>query len=136
MKDQGEMDVDEAQYKEAVCALEKGDESAKTKVAFYKLSGRGGATVDADEAVTLLEERVKDGDGEAMWMLGLCCEYGIGTDQDIDRAESLYSQSWQVGNVVGDFLTTHNQGGRGTGVMAMWFRLCSFFPEGRYLLQR
>ena len=87
---------DEARYREAVHAMECGDERAKTRVAFYKLSGRGGAEVDADEAVALLEERVKDKDDEAMWMLGLCCEFGTGTEQNIERAESLYWQSGEV----------------------------------------
>jgi len=52
----------EAQYREAVQAMERGDESAKTIVAYYKLSGVGGAMVNADEAVALLEERARDGD--------------------------------------------------------------------------
>ena len=106
-----------AQYREAVKAMEKGDKSAKTKVAFYKLSGRGGAKVDEDEAVVLLEERAKDGDSEAKWMLGLCCEYGIGIEQDIERAELLYQQSKEGGNVVGEFLFENDRGGRGSGVM-------------------
>ena len=45
---------------------------------------------DADAAVALLEEKVKDGDAEAMWMLGVCCEFGMGMEQDVERAEQLY----------------------------------------------
>ena len=112
-----EQKSEEAQYRKAVQAMESGDESAKTKVAFYKLSGRGGVEVDADGAVALLEERVKEGDYEAKWMLGLCCEYGIGTEQDIERAEKLYGESCEGGNVVGEFLKKNDEGGRGTGVM-------------------
>ena len=41
----------------------RGEESAKTKLAWYKLSGMGGAKVDVDGAVKLLEERVKGKDG-------------------------------------------------------------------------
>ena len=107
---------DEVQFKEAVLAMERGEDSAKTKVAFYKLSGRGGAGVDEDEAVALLEECVKDRDCEAMWMLGLCCEFGIGIEQDIERAEMLYKQSSEGGNVVGDCLVKNTiEGRRGSG---------------------
>ena len=120
MAEEGSREVldDEAQYKEAVRAMERGDESAKTKVAFYKLSGRGCADVDPDEAVVLLEERVKDRDCEAMWMLGLCCEYGMGTEQNIGRAEALYRESFEGRNVVGEFLK-NGKGVRGSRVMKL-----------------
>ena len=108
---------DEEEYEKAVCSMESGDESAKTKVAFFKLSGRGGVEVDADSAVALLEERVKDKDAEAKWMLGLCCEYGMGTEQDIKSSSSLYKESYEEGNIVGEFLWKNGYGGRGSGVM-------------------
>ena len=108
---------DEVQYREAVHAMKSGDESAKIKVAFFKLSGCGGVEVSSSEAVALLEERVKEGDCEAKWMLGLCCEYGIGTEQDIERAVKLYGECWEGGNVVGEFLMKNDKAGRGTGVM-------------------
>ena len=114
---------DEVKFKVTAHAIESGDDSAKTKVAYCKLSGRGGVEVDADGAVTLLEERIKDSDCEAQWMLGLCCEYGIGIEQDIQRAEKLYRESCEGGNVVGEFLLKNDnwswngKGGRGTGVM-------------------
>ena len=73
----------ETKYKEVVEAVEKGDSKAKTKLAYYKLSGYGGCEIDADEAVVLLKERVKDKDTDAMWLLGLCYEYGMGCEQDI-----------------------------------------------------
>ena len=76
----------------------------KTEVAWCKLSGFGGAKVDADEAVVLLTERVKDKDSEAMWILGICKEYGRGTRQDIEGAEELYKQSSESGNEVGKIL--------------------------------
>ena len=106
----------EVLYKELVRAMESGFVRAKTLVAFFKLSGRGGVDIDADEAVALLEERVKDRDSEAQWMLGMCCEYGIGTEQDTERAVKLYGESCEGGNVVGEFLMK-NEGGRGMGVM-------------------
>ena len=84
---------EEKQYANAKHAVETGDESAKTELAWFMLSGRGGAVVDADGAVELLEERVKEGDVEAMWMLGLCKEYGRGTEQDCEGATELYEKS-------------------------------------------
>ena len=59
--------------------------------------------MDKDEAVVLLEERRKDRDGEAMWMLGICKEYGIGCEQDLKEAEGLYKECCECGNVVGKF---------------------------------
>ena len=76
---------DEQEYKDAMNAVERGENSAKTKVAWYKLSGHGGAEKDENGAVVLLEERVKEGDAEAMWMLGVCNEFGVGTEQNIKR---------------------------------------------------
>ena len=107
---------DENQYKEALHAIENGDDNAKTKVAFYKLSGRGGVEIDEKGAVDLLEERCKDDDSEAMWMLGLCCEYGMGIEQNIERANMLYEQS-SGANVVGFFLSKSIWTERKTGVM-------------------
>ena len=94
-------------YEAVLSAVEKGGESAKTKLAFYKLSGYGGARKDVDEAVILLEERVKDRDREAMWMLGLCKEYGIGTEQDIEASKNLYKQSSEAGNEIGKILVSN-----------------------------
>ena len=110
---------DVPQYIEVVNAMEDGDVKAKTKVAYYKLTGLGGVEVDEDEAVVLLEEGAKDGDSEAKWILGLCYEYGIGIEQDIERAELLYEQSSEDGNVVGKFLLENAEGGRGSGVMTV-----------------
>ena len=108
---------EEKEYKEVVNAVESGDNKAKTKLAWYKITGCGGAKIDKDGAVVLLEERVKHGDMEAMWMLGLCYEYGMGCEQDIREAEKLYKQCFDSGNVIGMFLCEN--GKRGSGVMYM-----------------
>ena len=105
---------DEAQSIEAVHALEL-DEISKTKTALCKLS----CGDDAEGAIELLEDLVGNGNGEAEWILGLCYEYGIGTEQDAEHAVSLYHQSREAGNVVGKFLLTNEEGGRGTGVMTV-----------------
>ena len=104
-------------YNDVLNAVERGDGSAKTKLAWLKLSGVGGTEKDEDGAVLLLEERVKEGDDEAMWMLGVCNECGIGTEQDIERAEDLYKQSSERGNEIGMFFA--GSGSRGRGRMGM-----------------
>ena len=104
----------ESKYDDVEKAIEKGDEKAKTKLAWLKLSGRGGAERDEDGAVALLEERVKDGDGEAIWMLGVCYEYGLGIEQNVRLAESLYKKSSSGYNETGRYFYTHR---RDNGVM-------------------
>ena len=94
-------------YKEILATVERGDNSAKTKLAWYKLTGDGGVDVDVNGAVALLEERVAEGDLEAMWMLGVCNEFGIGTEQNIERAEKLYKQSSEGGNEIGKILVAN-----------------------------
>ena len=111
------MSKEEAEYKELLRAVEGGNNEAKTKLAWYKLSGCGGAEVDKEGAVALLEERVKDKDVEAMWMLGLCYEYGMGVEQDLERAEELYEESSDGKSVIGEFLAEHGRNERGSGKM-------------------
>ena len=79
------------------------------------LEGSHGMTIDADAAVALLEEKVKDRDAEAMWMLGVCCEFGMGTEQDVERAEQLYKCGAEQGNATAKLLTDKlaNKNGRG-----------------------
>ena len=99
-------------------AAEGGNDKAKTRFAWFLLSGCGGTEVDEDRALVLLEEREKDKDSEAMWMLGLCYEYGIGCERDVERAECLYKRCCECENVVGKFF--ENNGGmnkRGSGLM-------------------
>ncbi len=106
-------------YEAVLSAVERGEESAKTKLAWYKLCGLEGTKKNVDEAVALLKERVKKKDGEAMWMLGICKEYGIGTEEDIEGAEKLYSESSKRGNVRGEILMTKREYGRGSGKMKL-----------------
>ena len=109
----------EEEYKEVAKAVESGDNSAKTKLAWYLLSGCGGAEVDKERAVKLLRERVKEEkDGEGMWMLGMCYEYGMGCEQDLIEAEGLYKECRECENVVGKFLVENREyNERGSGVM-------------------
>ena len=58
-----------------------------------------GMARDADGAVVVLQQQVDEHhDAQAMWLLGLCCEYGLGTDQDTQRAEQLFQQAAQHGD--------------------------------------
>ena len=109
------MTSEEKEYRDALSAVKRGDESTKTTVAWYKLSGYGGAEKDEEGAVALLEERVKEGDTEAMWMLGVCNEFGIGTEQNIERAEELYRQSSDGENRIGEILMKNKEYERGGG---------------------
>ena len=104
-------------YKEVKSAVERGDNKAKTNLAWYKLSGYGGVEIDMKNAFVLLEERVEDEDIEAMWMLGLCYEYGMGCEQDLEKAELLYKQSSDNGSVIGKFLFENGKYERGCGIM-------------------
>ena len=113
--------AERVKYEEILSAVERGEGSAKTKLAWYKLSGMGGAKVDVDGAVKLLEERVKGKDGEAMWMLGMCKEYGRGIERDIEGAEKLYKESKEAGNEIGEILVKKGElwYGRGSGKMGI-----------------
>jgi len=105
---------EEEEYKLTEKLVELGSNKAKTKLAHYKLLGHGCET-DADEAVVLLTERVKDDDSEAMWLLGLCYEFGMGTEQDLDEADSLYDLSYD--DPVGRFITDNLDSELGSGVV-------------------
>ena len=100
-------------------AVERGDENAKTKLAWLMLSGLGGAVVDEDGAVALLEQRVKDKDTDAMWILGVCYEFGLGTEQDLERARKLNQQSRNGRNEIGKFFVRYKINGRGDGYLRM-----------------
>ena len=67
----------------------------------------------ADEAVVLLEEGVKCQDSEAMWMLGVCCEFGMGIEQDVERAQQLYCASSQQGSATASLLATELKNRKG-----------------------
>ena len=106
------------EYKQVVEAVKEGNKEAKTKLARYLLSGYGGVQIDEDRAFDILKERVKDKDVEAMWMLGLCCEYGRGCEASVEKAEALYKRSREGGNAIGVFLVENGERNeRGSGVM-------------------
>ena len=109
----------ELKYEDVKRAIEGGNNSATTKLAWLKLSGLGGADVDEDGAVAMLEKRVRDRDTDAMWILGACYEYGMGIEQDIKRAEALYKQSSEKGNEIGLFFEYRGWNIRGSGKMIM-----------------
>ena len=124
-EDDEKVSKEEAQFREVLSAVERGDEKAKTKLAWYKLSGCGNVDVDEDYAFALLTERVKENDPDAMWMLGLCYEFGMGCEEDYDEAKSLYIGSYEYENVVGKFLA-ENEEETGCGVMRKRYGLLFF----------
>ena len=81
----------------------------------WMLEGSHGVERDADAAVALLEEKVKDRDAKSMWMLGVCCEFGMGTEKDVARAEQLYKRGAEQRNTTAKLLTgkLKNNNGRG-----------------------
>ena len=99
--------------------MEKKKTEECVEKARWMLEGSHGMTRDADTAVALLEEKVKDRNTEAMWMLGVCCEFGIGTEQDVERAEQLFQNATQQGNTTAKLLTDKlkNKNGRGNTQM-------------------
>ena len=78
-------------------AVKRGDQRAKTLLAFLLLSGLGGASIDHAQAVRLLQERVNNKDIDALWMLGLCYEFGMGVQQNKNTALSLYGKAGGMG---------------------------------------
>ncbi len=92
------MTSEEEDYNSVLEAVEKGDESAKTKAAWLILAGLGDDEIDV---IALLKERMVEGDFEAMWMLGVCKEFGIETKQNTNQAAMLYDQSRDGGSKIG-----------------------------------
>ena len=117
MSERVEKTSDELEYEKVLRAVRRGNSKAKTKLARFKLSGLGGAEVDKDGAVALLKKCVKDKGSDAVWMLGLCYEYGMGCEQDVEEAEKFYKRSSDGGNAIGDFFAKNGRVVRESGVM-------------------
>ena len=96
----------------------------KTLLALFKLSGINGVDRDETGALNLLEERVRVNDAEAMWILGLCCQYAKGCKKNFERADSLYHQSADSGSEVGKFFVKN--AGR------LYRRGCGSSPSNAY----
>ena len=62
-----------------------------------KMEGGRSKKPDFKTAVEWLE-KAKVHDAEAMWMLGVFCEFGMGTAQDVGRAVELYRLAAEQGN--------------------------------------
>ena len=114
-KDQGSSE--QTKLEQVLEAVKRGDGEAKKLLASFMLTGREGVLIDQEGAVILLQELVKDNDIDAMWMLGLCFEFGMGCEQDFEQAELLYKNSSDKGSAAGELLYSHGKNSRGTGVM-------------------
>ena len=97
---------EEDRYQNALSGSQSGDLNAKVVLAWFMLAGRGGAQKDENGAVALLEECVANGNIEAMWMLGVCCLFGLGMTKDAERGLSLFGKSADSGNIIGSYLKT------------------------------
>lgn len=97
-------------YDEVLKRIERKEWRAKTELAWYMLTGVGGAEKDEGAALDLLYERVREGDGKAMWMLGICMLFGIGTKKNVEEAERLFKRSQRKNNDVGAFLVRRKIG--------------------------
>ena len=63
---------------------------------------------EPERAVEVLKKCVDEtGDAEAMWMLGMLQEYGMGTVQDKSSAQRLYREASKKNDPVGRFLLDH-----------------------------
>ena len=69
--------------------------------------------------MTLLEQRVEAGDSEAMWMLGLCSSFKLGTKKG--RALDLFSQAKSLGNKTGEYLVSE------------YLHFCALHPQTLHL---
>ena len=75
---------------------------------------------DADGAVVVLQQQVDEHhDAQAMWLLGLFCEYGMGTQQDTQRAEQLFQQAAQQGDETAKLLVGKPKNWNGRGCLDM-----------------
>ena len=52
-------------------------------------------------------------------MLGVCCEFGMGTEQDVARAEQLYKCGAEQGNATAKLLTGKLKNKKGRGCTQM-----------------
>jgi len=93
---------------------ERYQQAEEASAAFNKLTGHGDVGVGTEEAFQLLQERVEQGDGEAMWLLGLCREHGIGVKKDVQIAECLYGFSREAGAPLGYLLMKNCKKGSDT----------------------
>ena len=88
---------------------------------------------DADGAVVVLQQQVDEHhDAQAMWLLGLCCEHGMGTEQDTQRAEQLFQQAAQQGDKTAKLLVDKLDNRKGRGCLDM--HLASEQPHHTTLL--
>ena len=106
------------EYETTLEAVNEVEETTKTELAWSILAGREGNNCEQGNAITVLQERVNGEDSEAMWMLGICYEFGIGVEQSLEQAELLYHQSRRGSNRIGRFLVDNVKvSKKGTGYL-------------------
>ena len=75
----------------------QGDMDAKRELAIRLMEGNG-FPQNHPKAVALLEDCAALGDADAMLILAKCCALGLGTEHNVERAESLISEAANKGN--------------------------------------
>ena len=89
-----------------------------TQLAWNKLAGQGGVPLDPVGAIPLLKERAMQNDSDALWILGICSEYGIGCEKNLVEANMFYNVSYSLGSPIGSLLAFYGGDGRGSKIMA------------------
>ncbi len=87
--------------------VKKGNEKAKTKLAWLLLSGIG-VEKDVDRAVAILEERIRVWDADALWILGICYECGIGVEKDFEKSRGYFKVS-RMKTTLGWYFSMHRK---------------------------
>ena len=80
-----------------------------TESAWNMLTGMFDDEVDAEGAVSKLRKRADANDYNALWILGLCHEFGVGCEKNLEEADALYAKSVEEGSAVGEFLVQNRK---------------------------
>ena len=106
---------------------------SKTAAAVFRIIGEGktrsriqlawkeflGYDAGDGDIIKQLNKEVEAKNGEAMWVYGICKEFGIGTEQDMEKARDLYEESENLGSASGNFLASKTRSGRAPGEIAL-----------------
>ena len=93
------------EYKKIKKVYDKGESNVVGRIAWYLLSGRGGIEKDVEKAFVLLENKADLCDkGMGWWLLGLCYEFGLGTERDRFKTITCYRHANRSKSEIASFL--------------------------------
>ena len=109
----------------------------KVSQARMLLGGDSSTPRDEIKAFGLLEQEAEALDSDAMWMLGLCYEFGMGTFKNLERAEELYGRAKQQGSTTAAFLIEQiaNNGKEGRGCSTWNLNCLSAHVHGSWRIE-